>query len=188
MKGKKGVTIALNTVGVAILTMAVVLVVGTIFYDHAPAIADSTIGPLKHLIGIGDPEILDLRVEQDPQNSKDFTIHYEIGNLDSLKEAKIVKIYKKYENSDPIINSDWDGDIDVDALKDDDGVGLITDRLEAGYNEYEIILIGDEEISKSELVKVYDENYLEMHNTALKRCQHTRLETLISLGNRINGS
>ena len=79
MKGKKGVTIALNMVGVAILTMAVVLVVGAIFYDHAPAIAGSTIGPLKHLIGIGDPEILDLRIEQSSQNSRGFNIHYEIG-------------------------------------------------------------------------------------------------------------
>lgn len=176
MKGKKGVTIALNTVGVAILTMAVVLVVGAIFYDHAPAIADSTIGPLKHLIGIGDPEILDLRVEQDPQSSKDFKIHYEIGNLDSLKEAKIVKIYKKYENSNPSRNGGNGWDIDLDTLKDAYGVGLITDSLEAGYNEYEIILTGDEEISKSELVKVYDENYLEMHNTSLEKCQHTRLQ------------
>ena len=182
MKGKKGVTIALNMVGVAILTMAVVLVVGAIFYDHAPAIADSTIGPLKHIIGIGNPEILDLRIEQSSQNSRGFNIHYEIGNLDSLKEAKIVKVYKKYENSDPIIiiNSDWD--IDVDTLKDRDGLGSITDRPEAGYNEYEIILIGDEKISKSELVKVYDENYLEMHNTTLGRCPHTMLETVIQLG------
>ena len=90
-------------------------------------------------------------------------------------------MYKKYENSDPIINSDWE-DIDVDTLKDHDGLGSITDRPEAGYNEYEIILIGDEKISKSELVKVYDENYLEMHNTSLVRCQHTMLETVIQLG------
>ena len=84
-------------VGVAILTMAVVLVVGAIFYDHAPAIADSTIGPLKHIIGIGNPEILDLRIEQEPpnSNSEEFNISYEIGNLDSLKEAKNCKVVQK---------------------------------------------------------------------------------------------
>ena len=172
MKGKKGVTIALNMVGVAILTMAVVLVVGAIFYDHAPAIAGSIIGPLKHLIGIGDPEILDFRVEQEPpnSNSEEFNISYEIGNLDSLKEAKIVKWYRKYEGDPPKIFELRD--LDLNDLKDDYGVGSIKDILEAGYNEYEIILIGDEDISKSELVKVYDENYLEMHNETLQGCPH----------------
>ena len=169
--GKKGVTLSLNTLGIAFLTIAVVVVVVAIFNSNAFELAEELLAEVAKLVPIGKPKILAFNVHQSAPDSREFTVSYEIGgNLKDFKELFVRKSHKKYYDDDyPNQRVKMSRSIVQEAsiLNDAHGRKEIRDpNVRAGYTLYELILETNSggEVYDVKEIKTYDENYLELYN------------------------
>ena len=179
--GKKGVALSLNTLGIAFLTIAVVVVVVAIFNSNAFDLAEGPLAEVAKLVPIGKPKILAFNVHQSAPDSREFTVSYEIGgNLKDFKELFVRKSHKKYYNDAyPNQRTKMSRSIvrEASILNDAHRRKEIRDpNVKAGYTLYELIL----ETSRGEVydvkeIKTYDENYLEMHNRKPDFCDSEEL-------------
>ena len=183
MEGKKGVTLSLNTLGIAFLTIAVVTVIAMIFNQNAGGLAEGPFKELIKLLPVGEPKIVGFRVEQIYQNSDEFSVSFELaGNLRGLDKVEVLKKYSYYGDIYETPLDGMGGKVGgrnlLGPLKDmewkfeipDQNIG--SQKVLPGYTKYSVIVKtkGGDEFSDSVLIKAYDENYLERHDRSVEFC------------------